>query len=51
MILRARSRPVGDTTADAHEWTVAADDYDDAVTEARQAVPDGWVLLSVQTIG
>lgn len=50
MILLARSRPHGDTLADAHEWTVEATDYDAALTEAKASVPEGWNLISVQTI-
>lgn len=44
----AASRPANDTTAEAHRWTVEADDYDTALDEARAAVPEGFVLLSVQ---
>jgi hypothetical protein len=47
---QASSRPTGDTTAEAHVWTVEADDYDAALAEARLAVPDGWTLLSVQVM-
>lgn len=50
MKLLARSRPHGETAADAHEWIVEADTYDQAREEARLAVPEGWDLLSVQTI-
>ena len=50
MKLLARSRPHGDTAADAHEHVVEADTYDAAVAEARASVPDGWDLLSVQTL-
>ncbi len=39
MILLARSRPHGDTHADAHEWTVEAAGYDAALVEAKAAVP------------
>lgn len=44
----AASRPSNDTTAEAHHWTVEADDYDTAMTEIRAAVPEGFVLLAVQ---
>jgi hypothetical protein len=46
--LRARSRPHGETDAEAHEWDVEADTYELAREEARLAVPEGWDLLSVQ---
>ena len=46
--MHAASRPANDTTAEAHHWTVEADDYDTALDEVRAAVPDGFVLLSVQ---
>lgn len=46
--MHASSRPANDTTAQPHTWTVEAADYDTAYAEARAAVPDGWVLLSVQ---
>ncbi len=50
MKILARSRPHGDSTADSHEWTVEADTYEAARDEARLAVPQGWDLLSVQTL-
>lgn len=50
MKLRARSRVQGDTRADVHEWIVEADTYEAGRDEARQAVPEGWVLLSVQVL-
>jgi UDP-N-acetylmuramate-alanine ligase len=46
--MHAVSRPADDTTAEAHRWTVEADDYDAALAEVQPAVPDGFVLLSVQ---
>lgn len=49
-MLLARSRPHGDTLADAHEWTVEASDYGAALAEAKAAVPEGWDLISVQTV-
>jgi hypothetical protein len=48
--LRARSRPKNDTLADAHEWVVEADTYEAGREEAKLAVPEGWVLLSVQVL-
>lgn len=50
MKLRARSRPFNDTNADAHEWIVEADTYEQGRDEAKLVVPEGWVLLSVQVI-
>ena len=48
MKIHAASRPAIDTGAEAHRWTVEADDYDTAMAEIRAAVPDGFVLLAVQ---
>ena len=50
MKLLARSRPHNDSDADIHEWSIDADTYDQALTEARLAVPEGWDLISVQTL-
>lgn len=50
MKLRARSRPHGETDAEAHEWVVEADTYEQGRDEARLAVPEGWDLLSVQVL-
>lgn len=47
MVLHAASRPVDDTTAEPHRWTVEGDDYARLYAEARAAVPAGWVLLYV----
>lgn len=46
--ITAAMRPAEDTTADAHRWDVTAETLDNAMTEARTTVPDGWVLLHVQ---
>ena len=48
-ILAAR-RPHGDTSADAVHWTVEADSYEAALDLARADVPEGWDLLSIQTV-
>lgn len=48
MKTHAASRPADDTTAEAHRWTVEADTYDAALAEVHAAVPEGFVLLSVQ---
>ena len=46
--MHAAMRPAGDTTAEAHRWTIEADDYDMAYDEATSTVPEGWVLLHLQ---
>lgn len=48
MILHAASRPANDTTAEPHRWQVEGDDYDALMVEIKEAVPDGWKLLSVR---
>lgn len=48
MILHAAMRPADDTAAEPHRWSVEAETYDQALEEARLAVPEGWVLLHVQ---
>jgi hypothetical protein len=50
MKLRARSRPKADTEAEVHEWIVEAETYEQGREEAKMAVPEGWVLLSVQVL-
>lgn len=47
MKIRAASRPKNDTTAEAHRWTIEADDYDTGLAEVKAAVPEGRVLLWV----
>jgi hypothetical protein len=46
--MHAASRPTNDTAAEPHRWTVEAADYDAALAEVHAAVPEGFVLLSVQ---
>lgn len=46
--IHASSRLHDDTTAEPHRWTVEGDDYDQLYAEVQAAVPEGWVLLSVQ---
>lgn len=46
--LDARSRLHGDTDAEPHEFTAEGADYDEAYAAARDSVPAGWDLLSVQ---
>lgn len=48
MILHASSRPANDTAAEPHRWTIEGDEYDQLLAEAKAAVPDGWVLLSIR---
>ncbi|WP_193613176.1 hypothetical protein [Nocardioides lijunqiniae] len=48
MQLHASARPADDQTAEPHRWTVTADTYDDALTEAKASVPEGWILQHVQ---
>ena len=52
--LRCASRPTNNTLGGAHHFDVDladhAGDYEQAPAAARASVPEGWVLLHVQTL-